>query len=128
MTANFVVHKFIHGFALTALLMLLTAPVLAADPGCSNQHPESELPRRTSGQMAHVDPATGELVSESVDPLATTPSIAAPAVTDDTPAQVVRPDGTVVMDISGRFDQALVAEVVDGKLVTCHQSLPQDSR
>jgi hypothetical protein len=37
--------------------------------------------------------------------------------------QEVRPNGTVVADISGRFDTALVAEVIDGKLVTCHQPI-----
>lgn len=108
-------------------LLIFSGPAFAGTPGCSVHQSKPGVTQDTAGQMAHVDPATGELVTESLDPPGDAPVMRAEVVREPL-KQEIRPDGTVVADIRGRFNTVLVAEVVDGKLVTCHQPLEQSEQ
>lgn len=109
------------GLCVVAVLGLSLALSLeAADSAC--QQP-SDAASDAPGLKAHVDPLTGELISEA--PLSSGPDagLRAPQPTDYPPVvEQVRPDGTVVADVGDRFMTQLRAEVIDGQLVTCHRS------
>ncbi|HKJ15884.1 MAG TPA: hypothetical protein VJ984_00860 [Xanthomonadales bacterium] len=103
-------------------LTAFSTPVFASEHGCSGQ---AEIGRgATSGdvstrssQVVSVDPDSGELVRSQM------PQNAPPIQQRDTgPVKIEElPDGTVTADVGDRFRAHLVAEMVDGKLVTCHR-------
>ncbi len=107
---------------LIALLFALAAPGWASDSGCTGETPP-EGKASGGGLRVHVDPETGELLSEPP-----------PGAQLEEPAEIsqarepgeirqeVRPDGSVVADIGDRFITELRVEIVDGKTVTCHRS------
>lgn len=95
------------------LACLLCSAVSAADSGCSQ--PSSG----PAGQTVYVDPQTGELLSEPLPGQALDSVTRQPSYPDV--VEQPRPDGSVVADVGDRFITELHAEVVDGKLVTCHR-------
>jgi hypothetical protein len=121
-------------FAL-ALLAAWPAAGFAAEPeGCSEQRvPPAKSPATasppTEALKAYVDPETGELLSEPPQGEPEAPDSAASAPEEPQYEAETRPDGTVVLDLSERPLEELRAEVVDGKIVSCHGpgSAPSES-
>jgi len=102
------------------LYCLLEGSAVASDSGCSD---DTTSPLAGAGLKVYVDPKTGELLDQPPPgqelPALVGPSRAAPVT------QQVRPDGTVVADVGDRFVTELRAEVVDGKVVTCHRPVDE---
>jgi len=118
-------------------LLLLTGFLIASvdavgscisqDPGnAADQGSVSSQPAQ-AGRKAYIDPQTGELTS-SPSPTRKTPQAGATPnlqkARQDVP-MVTHPDGEVSADIRGLFMSTLEAEIVDGKLVTCHKKSGQ---
>jgi len=92
-----------------------------AEQGAASSQPAQ------AGRKAYIDPQTGELTSSppltSKKPKAAiTPNLQ--KARQDVP-MVTHPDGEVSADIRGLFMSTLEAEIVDGKLVTCHKKSGQ---
>ncbi|PIV34319.1 MAG: hypothetical protein COS34_04675 [Lysobacterales bacterium CG02_land_8_20_14_3_00_62_12] len=103
-----------------ALMMIGPSPIVLAD----DVHADTQSGAATAqaGMRAYVDPATGKLVSQPVTAeqkrQATTVD---PAFSQDSSdLRVVQmPDGSTMMDLQGRFQQAtVVAKQSDGSLST----------
>lgn len=123
---------------------LLLTIASAADPAgaetvrlCSDivkKPPEESILRPVEGGLrAYVDPETGELLDgpppgqrvESGD----TPATAGQAQRAGEPNEkglkvTVAPNGMRVIELGDRFLTELHAEMIDGKLVTCHRYVP----
>ena len=114
-------------------LFLLTSVLLAsvdAAGSCKSQDHDNAAEQdialsqpAPAGRKAYIDPETGKLTSTppptSIRPPAAVISDLQKA-RQDVP-MVTHPDGEVSADISGLFMTTLEAEIVDGKLVTCHK-------
>jgi len=98
-----------------AIAMLSWGAAAASDPGCSDDVASGDRVGQ-SHQVVVVDPDTGELLDRPL-PAGVEPMPDAP----DALVTETLPDGTVVADPGDRLRARLVAEVVDGKLVTCHR-------
>ncbi len=99
-------------FSLTAFC----SPVFASETGCSATASQPRAGNYRAGQVVSVDPDSGELTRARMPEGAKLPE------RDVTPVNTWElADGTVVADVGDRFRSHLVAEMVDGKLVTCHQ-------
>jgi hypothetical protein len=98
------------------------AKAIAPDPAAGERAGETPADA-AAGLKAYVDPATGELLDRPPpgEPPAAPPE--PPAAAPEIPVHV-RPDGTVVADISDRFMNDLRVEIIDGKVVTCHRVAP----
>lgn len=115
------------GVVCYVFLNAVFSPVLASEPGCST-HKDMGDSAATDGfdasarQVVSVDPDTGELIASK------RPPNAPPVKQRDTgPVQTRElPDGTVIAEVGDRFRAHLVAEIVDGKLVTCHREPAYD--
>lgn len=108
-------------------LILAASHAIAA--GCSDNSPEPEPATSPSaGVMAYIDPQTGELTEP---PPGSLPSASVTAGDSaQAPArlpQTVSPDGTITVELGNRFMTELHAEVIDGKIVTCHRPTSQAS-
>jgi hypothetical protein len=99
-----------------------TAQASPPDPAAGERAGETPADA-AAGLKAYVDPATGELIDRP--PAGEPPAAPAepPATAPEIPVQV-RPDGTVVADISDRFMNDVRVEIIDGKVVTCHRAAP----
>lgn len=107
---------------LIALAFVLAAPVWAAESGCTGVTPSAGVPSG-EGQIAYVDPETGELLSEPPPGAQPVPLIDTSQTPDSGDIrQEVQPDGSVVAYLGDRFMTTLQVEIVDGKVVTCHRS------
>jgi hypothetical protein len=104
---------------LIALLFALAAPVWASESGCTGVTPSAGVPSG-EGQIAYVDPETGELLSEPPAGEQLEPPVQPPVSGEI--RQEVLPDGSVVAYLGDRFMTTLRVEIVDGKVVTCHRS------
>lgn len=116
----------------TTLTLLLASVVWSAnshgqEAGCREpaQAP-SETEDSSAGLRAYIDPVTGELTDPPPDSLppgnvTAGDSANAPNVFPES----VSPDGTVSIDLGDRFITPLHAEVIDGKIVTCHRPAPE---
>ena len=119
-------------FPLHRVVLFLIAVLLYAHPdsarsatgGCSE--PTSAVPAGTEapeqqGLKVFIDPVTGELISE---PAAIQPAQAPAKVADQPELPVeVRPDGTLVLDLTANPVNELRVEKVDGKLIECHHEV-----
>jgi len=110
--------------ALAILLFLLPDTARPEAGACSEQPAPvtaGSEPTEQQGLKVFIDPDTGELVSA---PVATQPAEAPAKVADqpELPVQV-RPDGTLVLDLSENPVNELRVEKVDGKLIECHQEV-----
>jgi len=112
-----------------ALLTVLgtALPVAAGPPpGCTPETTETPADR-APGLRAYVDPQTGELTEKppsdrsGASTQQQTPRTAAQAAAPEPFVEVIRPDGSVAIDIGDRFLMELHAEVVNGKVVLCHR-------
>lgn len=73
-----------------------------------------------AGQIAYLDPVTGQLRSKLGDPLANRSAL--PAQVDLPPIKITTyADGTVQATLNGRFQTRLMGTIgCDGKLITAH--------
>ena len=112
------------GVVLVAVWMACSAsvPAFAASDGCQSlaASPAQTDPAASDEVRVYIDPDTGELVSEP--PPGQVPDAPAAPIEEPEYRTEVRPDGTVVLDLSDRPAEELRAEVVDGKTVICHGS------
>jgi len=110
--------------ALAILLFLLPDTARPDTGGCSEQpSPVAAGTDSTEqrGLKVFIDPVTGELISE---PAATQPAPAPAKVADQPELPVeVRPDGTLVLDLTANPVNELRVEKVDGKLIECHHEV-----
>lgn len=96
----------------------------AESSGCADP---AEATSAGSDVRAYIDPDTGELISGPPPGQAEPPDSPSTAPVEPQYEPEVRPDGTVVLDLSGRRAEELHAEEVDGNTVLCHRpgSVPQ---
>ena len=110
--------------ALAILLFLLPDTARPETGGCSEQPSPVNAGTDSPGQpglKVFVDPDTGELISEPAD---AQPAEAPAKVADQPELPVeVRPDGTLVLDLSENPVNELRVEKVDGKLIECHHEV-----
>ena len=113
---------------LISILLFVPLAGVASDPTwvpvCAEEPKTAEeAPVNSAGLQAHVDPDTGELVNappagQRFKPdTEQTQGIAPPQ--DDLPV-VTNADGSETVELGDRFMTQLRAQVIDGKLVTCH--------
>ena len=110
--------------ALAILLFLLPDTARPETGACSEQPSQVTAGTDSAGQQGlkvFIDPDTGELISE---PAATQPAEAPAKVADQPELPVeVRPDGTLVLDLTDNPVNELRVEKVDGKLIDCHREV-----
>ena len=105
------------GASITVVFAGFSSISFAAEGGCSTPAEASESASFQAGQVVSVDPETGQLVRRA------RPENYREPQRDTRPVEIRElPDGTVTADVGDRFRAHLVAEIVDGKLVTCHQA------
>jgi len=107
--------------ALAALSLALPAlagddPAAAAPPEQATAQAPAEAapPVAAAGLVAYIDPATGGLTSTPTEEQRAALRAALAALVNESDAglyEVVLPDGTVVMDLQGRFQEAVVVQV-----------------
>jgi hypothetical protein len=103
-----------------ALLSVTLAGTAAADQGAAEKA-QPENVQAEAGMRVYVDPETGQLTSTPVTPEQRAQAESSEAFRqDDTGLRVVHmPDGSSMMDLQGRFEQATAAQVTaEGKLQT----------
>lgn len=125
--------------ALLALAVVsLAAPALAGDDPAAaappeqtaNQAPAEVAPTvAAAGLVAYIDPATGGLTATPTEEQRAAMRTALAALVNDSDeglVEVTLPDGSVVMDLQGRFQEAVVVQVAsDGtQHMQCIGSLP----
>lgn len=104
------------GASFAVCLTALGSPVFASGSGCSDTAETDASVSNQSSQVVSVDPDTGALTRTA------RPADHKPVQRDTGPVETkVLPDGTVTANVGDRFRSHLVAEMVDGKLVTCHK-------
>jgi hypothetical protein len=101
----------------------LALPALAGDDPAAatpSEQPAAQTPAEAAptvaaaGLVAYIDPATGGLTSTPTEEQRAALRAALAALVDESDAglsEVVLPDGTVVMDLQGRFQEAVVVQV-----------------
>ena len=105
--------------ALAALSLALPAlagddPAAAAPPEQAAAQAPAQAPVAAAGLVAFIDPATGGLTSTPTEEQRAALRAALAALVNESDAglyEVVLPDGTVVMDLQGRFQEAVVVQV-----------------
>lgn len=106
-------------------LTLLALAALLALPAGAEKVPAkaSETPAAAAGMKAHLDPATGQLVSPPNDPAAPREALAAEKLPELKVEKVTAKAGGKKVNLQGRFEmQAAVAIGPDGKLApSCAQ-------
>ncbi len=114
--------------------VLVIAPTLARGGTCPSVSPEENNTEQISppvadqGLRAFVDPETGELTSAPPDDQALDGPDSANARKNLSEVKITtRPNGEMVADVGDRFQRELRAEIIDGKLVTCHAPLGNDA-
>lgn len=101
-----------------AFVFATSLPAWAASSGCGEDHQT----HRDEGLKAYIDPDTGELLSEPPPGEAAGAAEGAQAEpTIPEPTVQTLPDGTLMLDLSDQPANELRAEIIDGKLVTCHR-------
>ena len=110
--------------AVAVLLFLLPDTAHSETGGCSEQPPPvtagTDSPEQ-QGLKVFIDPDTGELITE---PAAAQPAQAPAKAVDQPELPVeVRPDGTLVLDLTENPVNELRVEKVDGKLIECHHEV-----
>jgi len=126
-------------FPLQQVATLLIALLLCMHPGsarsatgaCSEPTPAAPVGSQSAeqeGLKVFIDPDTGELISAPAATDGTQPA-EAPAKAPDQPELPVevRPDGTLVLDLSENPVNELRVEKVDGKLIECHHEVSAQS-
>lgn len=96
--------------------LLLCGPVAASEPGCVPRAADDSSATANARQIAVIDPVTGAFLDA---PAAS--QLPPPVRSRAVPVTHTLADGTVVADAGDRFRARLVAEVIDGQIVTCHQ-------
>lgn len=101
----------------------LALPALAGDDPAAAAPPEQAAaqipaemapPVAAAGLVAYIDPATGGLTSTPTEEQRAALRAALAALVNESDAglsEVMLPDGTVVMDLQGRFQEAVVVQV-----------------
>jgi len=105
--------------ALAAVSLALPAlagddPAAAAPPEQAAAQAPAQAPVAAAGLVAFIDPATGGLTSTPTEEQRAALRAALAALVNESDAglyEVVLPDGTVVMDLQGRFQEAVVVQV-----------------
>jgi len=105
--------------ALAAVSLALPAvagddPAAAAPPEQATAQAPAQAPVAAAGLVAFIDPATGGLTSTPTEEQRAALRAALAALVNESDAglyEVVLPDGTVVMDLQGRFQEAVVVQV-----------------
>jgi len=105
--------------ALVAVSLALPAlagddPAAAAPPEQAAAQAPAQAPVAAAGLVAFIDPATGGLTSTPTEEQRAALRAALAALVNESDAglyEVVLPDGTVVMDLQGRFQEAVVVQV-----------------
>jgi len=105
--------------ALAAVSLALPAlagddPAAAAPPEQAAAQAPAQAPVAAAGLVAYIDPATGGLTSTPTEEQRAALRAALAALVNESDAglyEVVLPDGTVVMDLQGRFQEAVVVQV-----------------
>jgi len=105
--------------ALAAVSLALPAlagddPAAAAPPEQATAQAPAQAPVAAAGLVAYIDPATGGLTSTPTEEQRAALRAALAALVNESDAglyEVVLPDGTVVMDLQGRFQEAVVVQV-----------------
>lgn len=124
--------------ALLALAVVsLALPALAGDePAAAAQEEQTATqenataaPVAAAGLVAYIDPATGGLTATPTEEQRAAMRAALAALVNDSDQGLVEvrlPDGSVVMDLQGRFQEAVVVQVApDGaQHMQCIGSLP----
>lgn len=108
-----------------AILLFLFPDTARPDAGACSEQPSPVTAgtdsARQQGLKVFIDPETGELISE---PAASEPAQARAKVADQPELPVeVRPDGTLVLDLTDNPVNELRVEKVDGKLIDCHREV-----
>ncbi len=105
-------------------------PAAAAPPEqAAAQTPAEAAPVAAAGLVAFIDPATGGLTTNPTEEQRAAMRTALAALVNDSGEGLVEvrlPDGSVVMDLQGRFQEAVVLQVApDGtRHMQCIGSLP----
>jgi hypothetical protein len=108
--------------ALPALAGEDPAPALAGDDGATtapqeqaaSQAPAKAAPIAAAGLVAYIDPATGGLTATPTEEQRAAMRAALAALVNDSDqglVEVTLPDGSVMLDLQGRFQEALVVLV-----------------
>lgn len=105
----------------------LTATDSLHASGCPPKPASADEPAESL--TIYLDPVTGEITDPPPTDPDTVQQAEAPqqATPPDEVQQTVLPDGSVRADVGDRFVTELHAELVDGKLVTCHRPASQSA-
>lgn len=106
------------------LLLVLWSGCARAGSGCPDAHSggaDTNAPAGPGGPglIAYIDPDTGQLAARR-PPGVRPPGITRPQAPEAPMTEHVLPDGSVRLDVGRHFVTQLRAEIVDGRLVTCH--------
>jgi hypothetical protein len=110
----------------------LAVPALADDDPATaapQEQPVAQAPAAAAGLVAFIDPATGGLTATPTEEQRAAMRTALAALVNDSGEGLVEvrlPDGSVVMDLQGRFQEAVVVQVApDGtRHMQCLGSVP----